>query len=116
MSADQGENMKIMTGNNGEKAQRPLAKDIAIVLIVAATILLVQAVAMQFNPEMIWTASDFILAALLIVGAGLTYVFASRLLRSTRQRVIFGILLALAFLLVWLELAVGLIGSPISGS
>ena len=108
--------MKIMTGNTGEKVQRPLARDIAIVLIVAATILLLQAVAMQFNAEIVWTASDFILAAAMIVGAGLVFVVASRLLRSTRQRVIFGIVLAVAFLLVWVEMAVGLIGSPISGS
>ena len=108
--------MKTMPTDSGDKAPWPLARDIGIVLIVAASILLLQAVAMQFSAKVNWTASDFILAAAMIIGTGLVYVFASRLLRTTRQRVVFGMLLAVALLLVWVEMAVGLIGSPISGS
>jgi len=62
-----------------------------------------------------WTAFDFAVAAVLLIGAGLAVLLASRV-RGPRSRTVVGAALLAAFLFVWAELAVGVIGSPIAGS
>lgn len=74
----------------------------------AAALLLAPAVAMTFSREMNWGPGDFLAAALIIgtVGAGLEG--AARLQGRARLAVAVAAL-ALGFL-VWLELAVGIVG------
>jgi len=78
---------------------------------VVALILLIPLVAMQFTDEVAWTLSDFIVMGVLLFGTGLTYVLITRSSSNTAYRFAVGIAVGTAFLLVWLNLAVGLIGS-----
>lgn len=103
--------MKTMISGGGMKTQRPLLERMGIVVLVAAVILLVPLVAMQFTDEVAWTSFDFVVAGLLLVGTGFTYELFARKLSNTRHKTIFGVVLAIAFLLVWVELAVGIVGS-----
>lgn len=59
---------------------------------------------------------DFIIMGILLFGTGLTFELVSRKIKSTANRVVLGIVLATLFLLVWAELAVGILGSPHAGS
>jgi hypothetical protein len=79
--------------------------------IVAALVLLLPLVAMRFTDEVDWDGTDFILAGALIGGAGLTFELAARASANGAYRAAVGLALAAAFLLVWLNLAVGIIGT-----
>ena len=81
------------------------------VVSVAALLLLVPLVAMQFSEQVVWSPSDFVLAAVLLVGTGLTYEFIARRSGNTAYRAAVGLGVGAALLLVWLNLAVGIIGT-----
>ncbi len=57
-----------------------------------------------------WTLADFRFAGALIFGTGLTYVLVARKAGNIAYRFAVGVALAAAFLLVWINLAVGIIG------
>ena len=99
--------MSTLTGNN-LAPKHSLGKSISYVVAVTAAVLTIPLVAMQFTREVDWTGSDFVIAGLLLMVTGLAFVFASRTGRTTRQRVVVGGLIALAFMYVWAELAVGI--------
>lgn len=88
-----------------------LQKRIARLLLATAGLLLVPLVAMQFTKEVAWTQLDFATMGLLVFGAGLAYELVARPGSTGAYRVAAGLALATAFLLVWLNLAVGLIGT-----
>lgn len=100
--------MKTMTGDGQFKARPSVVRSILAVLLATAAILMVPLVAMQFTGEVNWTLSDFAAAGVLLAGTGLLYVLASRLVSTARQRTWIGVGLALALLVVWVELAVGI--------
>ena len=76
----------------------------------AALLLLLPLVAMQFTGEVDWTAGDFVFAGVLIGGVGLALELAVRMSRSLAYRAGAGFALAAAFLIVWSNAAVGMIG------
>ena len=59
-----------------------------------------------------WTLADFVFAGALIFGTGLTYVLVARKAGNIAYRAAVGVALAAALLLVWINLAVGIIGEP----
>ena len=101
--------MASMTGNNSLQPPRPLGRDLLRVALATATLLLVPLVAMQFTNELRWNAFDFVAAAILLGGTGCAYVLLARKLSRPLQRAIGGAVLALGLLLVWAQLAVGII-------
>lgn len=74
-------------------------------------ILLVPLIAMRFTDSVRWTAFDFIMAAVLLSGTAALFEIALRMSRHAAYRVGAALALATAFLLVWVNLAVGIIGS-----
>src|SRR5688572_17475229 len=77
----------------------------------AALILLLPAAAMQFTDEVSWNAADFAFAAVLIAGTGIAFELAAKRSSSTTYRVAVGLALGAAVLLIWVNAAVGVIGS-----
>jgi hypothetical protein len=67
--------------------------------------------AMQFTDEVKWDETDFIVFGAMLVAACGTYELAARATGSLAFRAAVGVALAAAFLLVWINLAVGIIGS-----
>jgi phosphoglycerol transferase MdoB-like AlkP superfamily enzyme len=78
---------------------------------VAAGLLLVPLIAMQFTREVNWTGSDFLFAGMMIGGAGLLFELAVRRSPSSAYRAAIALALAAAFLIVWANGAVGMIGN-----
>jgi len=77
----------------------------------AAFLLLLPLVAMQFTGEVNWDETDFaVIAAMLVVACG-TYELAARMTGNSAYRAAFGVAVAAAFTLVWMNLAVGIIGT-----
>jgi hypothetical protein len=77
----------------------------------AAALLLLPAIAMKFTDEVNWSIADFAFAAMLIGGVGLAYELAVRLTPNRAYRAAAGVALAAAFLLIWINAAVGIIGT-----
>lgn len=76
-----------------------------------ALLLITPAVAMRFTPEVQWTASDFIFAAVILIGAGGVAELAVRASGDWSYRLGAGLAVLAAVLLVWINGAVGIIGS-----
>ncbi len=76
----------------------------------AAALLLTPLVAMQFTDEVRWGPVDFAAAALLIGGLGLAFELAVRKSAHIAYRLGAALAALTAFLLIWINLAVGFIG------
>jgi hypothetical protein len=77
----------------------------------AALLLLLPLVAMQFTDEMAWDLADFALLGVMLVVACGTFELAARMTGNNAYRAAVGVALAAAFILVWMNLAVGIIGT-----
>jgi hypothetical protein len=76
----------------------------------AAAILLLPLVAMRYTKEVDWSLSDFIVMGALLGGSGLVLELATRRATSLAYRFGVAVAVAAAFLLVWVNLAVGFLG------
>lgn len=70
---------------------------------------------MQFTSEVNWDATDFIVMGALLFSVGLGYMLAVSKVRSGRGRLALAGLFLIAVLLTWVELAVGIFGTPFAG-
>lgn len=77
----------------------------------AALILLLPLMAMQITDEAAWGPADFAVAAILMVGVGSAFELTVRMTGNTAFRTAVGVALAATLILIWLNLAVGIIGS-----
>ncbi len=88
-----------------------LTKSIVHLALATASLLLIPLVARQFSQEVAWAWSDFVGAGSLLFGAGLTYLVLAQKGANLTYRVAVGVAVAAGLLLVWANLAVGLVGS-----
>jgi len=79
--------------------------------VVTALVLMVPLVAMRFSSEVNWTRFDFVFAAVLIFGSGAAFELLTRRSGGVAYRAGAGFAILAAFLLVWVNGAVGIIGS-----
>lgn len=86
-------------------------KNILIIAIVTVCILLIPFIAMQFTNEVNWSLFDFIIAAIFLFGAGLSYEFVTQRTNLTKYKVATGLAVVTTLILTWINLAVGMIGS-----
>ena len=87
------------------------SKNLTRLALVTAFLLLIPLVAMQFTKEVNWSFFDFVFATMLVFGTGLAYQLVASRATTTAFRLGVGVALAAAFLLIWVNGAVGLIGS-----
>lgn len=85
-------------------------------VMIIVGILFVPFVAMQITSDVNWKLADFILMAGLMLGAGLLGEFIYRKVKNIRDKAVICIMVLLFFLLIWVELAVGVFGTPFAGS
>jgi hypothetical protein len=86
-------------------------KSILRVAFATAFLLMIPFVAMQYSDEVVWTAFDFVVAGVLLFGAGLTFELISRRRPGIAYRIGVAVAVFTGLFLVWANLAVGLIGS-----
>ncbi|MBD3332779.1 hypothetical protein GF356_08005 [candidate division GN15 bacterium] len=72
-------------------------------------------VAMQFTGEVVWNLTDFVVAGILLFGAGLVYELVSSRRNSLAYRMAVGIAVAAALLLTWMDLALATEGDNSGG-
>jgi peptidoglycan/LPS O-acetylase OafA/YrhL len=93
-----------------------LPKTILTLLSIVLLLLLIPFIAMQFSNEVNWSIMDFVIAGVLLFGTGLTIQFVLRKVKTRKNRILICGIIILLLLLLWIELAVGLFGSPIAGN
>lgn len=93
------------------KTEGGVGRPVMGVFLAAAALLSVPLLAMQVTDEVVWTLSDFVVAGVLMTGTGLGYVLATRAAGSSVYRWAVAVALGTTLLLVWVNLAVGVIGS-----
>ncbi len=91
-------------------------KRLITILAVALSILSIPLIAMGFTNEVHWSIFDFLVVGILLIGTGLVLEFILRKIKTLRYRIILGIALFAVLLMVWVELAVGIFGTPFAGS
>lgn len=74
-------------------------------------VLAVPLVAMQFTDDVRWSVSDFMVMGALIFGTGVLCMLVLRSTEHLAYRAGMIVLLGATFLMIWVNLAVGLIGS-----
>lgn len=91
-------------------------KRLISLLVGIPVLLMIPYVAMQFSTEVHWTTFDFVTAGILLLSmaAGIEWTIRKIKYTPKRNMLLFGILMA--FLFIWIELAVGIIGTPLSGN
>lgn len=77
----------------------------------AVLLLLLPLIAMQFTDEVVWELSDFAIFGALLAGIGITLEVVVSKIINTAYRFAVGMALAAAFIEIWVNGAVGIIGS-----
>jgi hypothetical protein len=93
-------------------------KNTRLICIVAAAglLLLIPFIAMKITGEVKWGPFDFVIAGVLLLGTGLAIEFVLRKVRKTTHRLALCAGILFVLFIIWAELAVGLIGTPLAGS
>ncbi len=85
-------------------------------LVASAVLLLIPLIAGLFTKEVNWSGFDFLVAGILFTLVSLSIDAIVKRFRNVVYRRIMLATLALVFILLWAEMAVGLFGSPIAGN
>jgi len=92
------------------------SKRFKILFAIAFALLLLPLLAMQFTSEVNWSVVDFAAAAILLFGTVTVIELVLVKVRKPVYRLALCATVIAALVLVWLELAVGIFGTPFSGS
>lgn len=87
-----------------------------LMLIVIVGLLLVPLIAMQFTQEVDWSFFDFAIAGILLFSVAIILDYVFRKVKKRYWKIILSVGILVLFLLLWAELAVGILGTPISGN
>ncbi|WP_342114252.1 hypothetical protein [Pseudoduganella sp. OTU4001] len=93
-----------------------IQKQLAYVGLATGAILLIPFTAMQFTDEVRWDWLDFLVMGTLLTGVGAAYVLLASRMHDRTQKMVLGAALGLCLLATWMELAVGVFGTPFAGS
>lgn len=102
--------------NNSVDDMRPENIRLIGIVTTAGVLLLIPFIAMRFTGEVNWNWFDFLVAGALLLGTGLAIEFVLRKAKSFQYRLAICAAILVALFIVWAELAVGLIGTPLAGS
>ena len=100
--------MSTLTSGHGGNPSGIGKRSVLRVLLGTGAILLVPLLAMQFTREVNWTSFDFVVAAILLAGTGFALELAVSRFADMKRRLLWVAAIALAFVYVWAELAVGI--------
>lgn len=83
-------------------------KRLLFIFLIVAILLLIPIIAMQFTQNVNWALLDFVVAGLLLLGAGLLFELVLRKVKSLRYRIVICLAILILLFLIWAELAVGI--------
>lgn len=93
-----------------------LNKRLVFIFCSIVTLLLIPLIAMQFTTEVNWEPNDFVIAGTLLFGTATMVELILRKTISKRLKLVLIIITIALLALIWMELAVGIVGTPFAGS
>lgn len=69
-----------------------------------------------FSKEFNWSPADFFIAGILLFGTALIIDLIRRIVKNKTYKILLCIVVLFILILTWVELAVGLFGTPFAGS
>lgn len=69
-----------------------------------------------FSKEFSWSPSDFLIAGVLLFGSAMIVDLIRRIVKNKTYKILLCIVVLLVLILTWMELAVGLFGTPFAES
>lgn len=69
-----------------------------------------------FFKEFNWSSSDFLIAGILLFGTALIIDLIRRIVKNRTYKILLCVVVLFVLILTWVELAVGLFGTPFAGS
>jgi hypothetical protein len=89
-------------------------KRFIIILLVITFLLLIPFISMQFTDEMNWSFSDFAIMGSMLLIVGVSCEITLRKVSKLVFRIAICLVILVAFLFIWAELAVGILDSIIA--
>lgn len=93
-----------------------MSKRLTIILLAVPTLLFIPLIGMQFSSKIDWSPLDFAVMGVLLLGTGIMLEIILRKFKGKASRMAFIAIIAVIFLLIWAELAVGIFGTPLAGN
>jgi accessory gene regulator protein AgrB len=91
-------------------------KRLIAILLSVTSILLIPFISMLFTNNVNWTLSDFVITGVLLLGTGLACELVIRNVKKINYRIAICAIILVLLILTWIELAVGIFGTPFAGS
>jgi Kef-type K+ transport system membrane component KefB len=92
------------------------SKRFMIIMLTTVILLMIPFIAMQFTSEVNWSLFDFVVAAGLLTATGFACEIVMRKVKKTKYRIAVCATILALLLLLWIELAVGIFGTPLAGN
>ena len=86
------------------------------IVVAVAILLLIPFLAMKLGGGVNWSPLDFVVAGVLLLGTGLACELVLRTVKKFEYRIAICAVILIVLALIWIELAVGLFGTPFAGS
>lgn len=99
-----------------QKFNFPSSKRLLVLILITVAALMVPFFGNIFSTEFNWTGFDFIIAGILIFSIGLAIETLRANVSGLLKRSVYILLIIGLGVLIWIEKAVGIFGSPIAGS
>ena len=99
-----------------QKTKNSQNKRLISIILAVPVLLMIPLIAMQFTDEVNWTLSDFIIMGILLLSTGVICELVIRTVKNSTYRIALCIVVLFMLFLIWAELAVGVFGTPFSGS
>ena len=93
-----------------------ITKRLKYLVLLVTTILLLPLISMQFTNEVNWSLLDFIVAGFLLFGTVLAIELVLQKVNKKNIKLLLILGILAAIILIWVELAVGIFGTPLAGS
>lgn len=93
----------------------PKQRSIAIYSL-ASILLIIPFIGMQFSKSIQWDLRDFLIAGLLLFSTAFGCDYVLRNMKTSSTRFLWVAIILIVVFLIWIELAVGVFGSPFAGS
>ncbi|MFB0945382.1 MAG: hypothetical protein ACI9V1_003599 [Spirosomataceae bacterium] len=92
------------------------SKRLYFIIFAVVVLLSIPLIAMQFSDSVNWTIADFAVMGALLLGTGLAVELTIRKVSNPKYRLAISLIILVILMLVWVELSIGIFGTPFAGN
>jgi hypothetical protein len=91
-------------------------KRLYFIIFAVVVLLSIPLIAIQFSDSVNWTIADFAVMGALLLGTGLAVELTIRKVSNPKYRLAISLIILVILMLIWVELSVGIFGTPFAGN